>query len=78
MNMTVSDLGFGLKARRALPEGLILLSVPFDGVPTLLQNLEKMESYPHWYDIGRDGYLKGIMELSDERKRKFPDKMNLS
>lgn len=77
LNMTVSGLGFGLKARRALPEGFILLSVPFNGIPTLLQNLEEMEWYPHWYDIGRDGYIKGIMELSEEMGRKFPGKMNL-
>jgi uncharacterized protein (DUF169 family) len=76
VNLSVTGLGYGLKARHALPEGLLLISVPFNTIPTLLDNLEEMEWDPHWFHLGRDGYVKGIEELAADMARKFPGAMN--
>ncbi|MGD9116268.1 MAG: DUF169 domain-containing protein [Dehalococcoidia bacterium] len=46
MNYTVTGLGFGMKARKVLPEGFILLSFPYDSLPMLIDNLKDMEWVP--------------------------------
>ncbi len=42
LNYTVTGLGSGMKARKVLPEGLMLLSVPYDILPMLMENLRDM------------------------------------
>ena len=43
MNYTVTGLGSGMKARNVLPEGLMLISVPFDLLPMMTENLQNMK-----------------------------------
>jgi phosphoglycolate phosphatase-like HAD superfamily hydrolase len=42
LNYIVTGLGHGMKRRRLFPEGRQLVSIPFDLLPTLLQNLQEM------------------------------------
>jgi uncharacterized protein (DUF169 family) len=42
LNYTVTGLGHGIRRRKLFPEGLQLISVPFDLLPSLLQTLEEM------------------------------------
>ena len=66
LNLTVSGLGFSMKARQVLPEGLIIISIPGDLLTTMIENLQDMEWNPHWFSLGREGFIKGVKEL-DER-----------
>lgn len=66
LNYTVSGLGFSMKARQVLPEGLFIIIVPFDMLPMLIENLNDMEWNPHWFNLGRDGFIKGVRELDKE------------
>jgi uncharacterized protein (DUF169 family) len=43
LNYTISGLGTGMKARKVLPEGLMLISVPYDILPMLTENLQEMQ-----------------------------------
>jgi uncharacterized protein (DUF169 family) len=43
VNHTVTGLGYGMKAKKLFPEGLVLVSVPYDLIPMLLDNLAEME-----------------------------------
>ncbi len=43
LNILISGLHHGMKARALFPEGLLFMSFPFDKVPELLDNLETME-----------------------------------
>ena len=43
LNFTVTGLGSGIKARKVLPEGLMLISVPYDLLPMLTDNLQDMQ-----------------------------------
>ena len=43
LNYTVTGLGSGMKARKVLPEGLMLISVPYDLLPMLTENLQDMQ-----------------------------------
>ena len=71
VNFTVTGLGFSMKARQVLPEGLMLITIPFDLIPMLIENLEDMEWEPHWFSLGRDGFIKGVRRLDEEMRRQF-------
>jgi len=42
LNYTITGLGHGMKRRKLFPEGLQLVSIPFDLLPSLLQTLRDM------------------------------------
>jgi len=42
LNYTITGRGYGMKAQRLLPEGLVLISVPHDLTAMLLDNLAEM------------------------------------
>jgi len=71
VNFTVTGLGFSMKARQVLPEGLMLITIPFDLIPMLIENLEDMQWEPHWFSLGRDGFIKGVRRLDEEMMGKF-------
>jgi uncharacterized protein (DUF169 family) len=43
MNYVVTGIGYGMKNQKLLPEGLFLISIPYDVIPMLLENLQEME-----------------------------------
>ena len=43
LNYTITGVGYGMKNRKLLPEGLFLISVPYDLIPMLLDNLAEMD-----------------------------------
>ena len=71
MNYTVSGLGFSMKARRVLPDGLIILTFPFDTISPLIENLKEMEWEPYWFKLGREGFVKEVQKRSGELFQKF-------
>ncbi len=42
LNYVITGLGHGIKRRKLFPEGLQLISIPFDLLPSLLQTLQDM------------------------------------
>ncbi|MBN2570474.1 MAG: DUF169 domain-containing protein [Deltaproteobacteria bacterium] len=42
-NYTITGLGYGIRLQKLLPEGLVLISIPFDRIPMLIENLKEME-----------------------------------
>ena len=42
MNYTMTGLGHGMRRRKLFPEGLQLVSIPFDLLPSMLQTLQDM------------------------------------
>jgi hypothetical protein len=42
LNYATTGLGHGMKRRKLFPEGLQLISIPFDLLPSLLQTLQDM------------------------------------
>ena len=43
LNYSVTGLGHGMKRRKLFPEGKQLVAIPFDLLPSMLQNLQEME-----------------------------------
>ncbi len=66
LNYTVSGLGFSMKARRALPEGLMVITFPFDTISSLIENLGEMEWHPDWFDMGRDVFIETVQKREKE------------
>jgi uncharacterized protein (DUF169 family) len=43
VNYMVTGLAFGMKGRRVFPEGLLLISIPYQWIQTVTQNLKEMK-----------------------------------
>jgi uncharacterized protein (DUF169 family) len=71
LNFTVTGFGFGMKSRQLFPEGLILMSIPYDLLPSLINNLQDMKWVPDSYTIGRDEHKKKVKRIVDELKQEF-------
>jgi len=71
MNYTISGLGYSMKARGVLPDGLIILTFPFDTIAPLIANLKEMEWEPYWFKLGREGFVKEVRKRSGELFQKF-------
>ncbi len=66
LNFTVSGLGFSMKARRVLPDGLMIIAIPSDLACGLIENLEDMEWHPDWFDLGREGFIEKVKRTTKE------------
>jgi uncharacterized protein (DUF169 family) len=69
MNITITGLGMGMQAVKALPEGLILISVPWNLLPAMLENLEVMSWEPQEAEGGDVHRARFIKLLEDLRKQ---------
>jgi hypothetical protein len=63
INYTVTGLGYGMRIKKLLPEGLLLISVPYDIIPMLIENLHEMD------------WVLPITTLSDEERKKYSAKI---
>jgi uncharacterized protein (DUF169 family) len=73
LNYTVSGLGFSMKARRVLPDGLFIITFPFDTISSLIENLKDMEWEPYWFNLGRDGFYAEVLRRSGELFQQLSD-----
>jgi uncharacterized protein (DUF169 family) len=71
INYSISGLGFSMKARGVLPEGLIILSIPGDQLLSLTENLKEMEWHPYWFDLGREGFINEVKKRSSELREEL-------
>ena len=71
MNLTVTGFAFGMKARRLFPEGQILVSIPYDLLPGMIENLKDMKWVPHSYTIGREGHKKKVKGIVQELNKEL-------
>jgi len=71
INFTVAGFPFGPTARRLFPEGMIVLSIPWDQLPAIVANLGEMNWVPHSYTIGRGAHKAKAKKVADELKKKL-------
>ena len=74
LNFTVAGFGFGMKARQLFPEGLILISIPWNLLPSMIENLKDMKWIPHSYTIGREEHKKKVKKIVESLMQEFPNK----
>jgi uncharacterized protein (DUF169 family) len=63
INYTVTGLGYGMRIKKLLPEGLLLISIPYDIIPMLIENLHEMD------------WVLPITTLSEEERKKYSTKI---
>ncbi len=57
VNFTVTGLAFGMKSKQVYEEGQILISIPYNWIPTITQNLQEMKWVLPSYTEGREKFL---------------------
>jgi uncharacterized protein (DUF169 family) len=60
MNFISTGLGFGMRRRKLFPEGLHIISFPFDQIASLLQTLQEMPWVPRPYESDGLEYVKQL------------------
>jgi len=60
MNFVSTGLGFGMRRRKLFPEGLHIISFPFDQIASLLQTLQEMPWVPRPYQADGLEYVKQL------------------
>jgi uncharacterized protein (DUF169 family) len=71
LNFTVTNLNSGWNARQVLPKGLVIISIPYDLLPMMVENLKDMEWVPSDYLEGRDAHNKKFQEIAEALKKEF-------
>jgi uncharacterized protein (DUF169 family) len=70
MNFTVTGLGLGMQALSVFPPGLFLISVPWNLLPTMMENLQEMYVGPPPPPPAAHEHRSGFKEtLADLRKK---------
>jgi uncharacterized protein (DUF169 family) len=71
VNFTVTGLAFGMKAKEVFDEGWILISIPYNWIPIIVQNLKEMKWVLPSYTEGREQFLKREKTNIDELARQM-------
>jgi uncharacterized protein (DUF169 family) len=71
VNFTVTGLAFGMKAKEVFEEGWILISIPYNWIPVIAQNLKEMKWVLPSYTEGREQFLKREKTNIDELARQM-------
>ncbi len=58
VNYIVTGMNFGTKAKGIYPEGLIMISIPWDKVPEITTSLQEMKWVLPSYTDGRENFIK--------------------
>jgi uncharacterized protein (DUF169 family) len=58
LNYIMTGLGFGMKAREVYPQGLAIVSVPWNLIPTIAQNMREMQFVLPAWKLGREAWMK--------------------
>lgn len=66
VNYTVTGLAFGSKAKQIFEEGWMLVSIPYNWLPIITQNLKEMEWVLPSYTDGREKFLKREQKVFKE------------
>jgi uncharacterized protein (DUF169 family) len=63
MNYVVTGIGYGMRTQKVLPEGLFVISVPYDLIPMLIENLQEMK------------WVLPITTMSEEERKQYSAKV---
>jgi uncharacterized protein (DUF169 family) len=66
VNYVVTGLSYGMNGRHVFPDGLMLISIPYQLIPTITQNLNEMEWVPPGYKLGREEFIEWDAKITRE------------
>ena len=73
VNYTPTGLAFGMKSKEVFGEGLILISIPYQWLPTITQTLKDMKWVLPSYTEGREKFLEREKANMEELARLYQD-----
>jgi uncharacterized protein (DUF169 family) len=71
INYVPTGMTFGMKARKVYPEGLILVSIPYNWIPTIAENLRQMEWVLPAFTDTREEFMARDKKVMAELAREF-------
>jgi uncharacterized protein (DUF169 family) len=71
LNFTVTNFGTGWKARQVMPEGLVLVAIPYDLLAMMIENLQEMEWVLPDYVGGREVHNKVFGEVIEALMKEY-------
>ncbi len=71
VNYVPTGMTFGMKARKVYPEGFLLISIPYNWIPIITQNLQQMEWVLPSYTDSREEFLVRHEKVMGELAREF-------
>jgi uncharacterized protein (DUF169 family) len=63
LNFMLPGFSFGMRSRRLFPEGMLLVSIPWDILPSMVASLQDMKWVPHSFTIGREEHKKKARKI---------------
>jgi len=73
MNFTVTGLSLGMQAiNMDIPEGLFIISIPWNMMPTILENLQDENLYRSWRSSGREEHFDRFNKRLKQLRREIP------
>ena len=69
LNFTLPGFSFGMRSRRLFPEGMLLVSIPWDLLPSMVENLKDMNWVPHSFTIGREEHKKKARKIVEALRK---------
>ena len=74
LNYFITGLGLGMQALNIFPPGLFLISVPFQRIPTMLENLEEMPYSPTTVPgPGGAAHRKRVNKMMEDMRKKIKE-----
>jgi len=78
LNYTTVGLSYGMRFRQILPPDTMLISIPFDLLATVIQNLEEMEWNLKAYTLEKEEYFKWFDEQITKAKEQKEIDLHIS
>jgi uncharacterized protein (DUF169 family) len=66
VNYLVTGLAFGMKGRQVFPEGLVLISIPYQRLSMIIQNLNKMTWVLPGYKLDKEKFAEYEQQIRSE------------
>lgn len=71
LNYVITGIGYGMRTQKTLPEGLFIISVPYDLIGMLVDNLNEMEWILPITTLGDEARKKYSARVMDEIRREY-------
>ncbi len=66
LNILISGLHHGMKARNLFPEGLLFLSIPYNLIPEITENLKTIDWELPQYSWGKKAHIENMSRIINE------------
>jgi uncharacterized protein (DUF169 family) len=73
VNYTITGLSLGMQALEIFPPGLMLVSIPWNKLPMIMENLQTMSWKLISHEITKDEHKKRVDKLFEDLKQKMKE-----